>query len=170
MITSVWYGPGQPFDEAAAIIREVFLDELGADPAHVFDQQDAYSYHLVLRLNGESVAAGRLSYVRAGVGQIGCVAVRRRWRRQGLGDALVKVLLYRAWDLALRRIRVLAREDAMAFYQRLGFVKTGESMEEDGVRKYWMEKETDDGTRDHCTHQCACAQGQDGGLDAGGND
>ena len=113
MITSVWYGPGQPFEPAAAIVREVFLDELHADPAHVFDRADDFSYHLLLRLNGEDVAAGRLSYVRAGLGQIGCVAVRKDWRRQGLGDALVKILLYRAWDLELRRVQVLAREDVM---------------------------------------------------------
>lgn len=155
MITSVWYGPGQPFEPAAAIVREVFLDELHADPAHVFDRADDFSYHLLLRLNGEDVAAGRLSYVRAGLGQIGCVAVRKDWRRQGLGDALVKILLYRAWDLELRRVQVLAREDAVPFYERIGFAKTGASFEEDGVRKFWMEKETDDGTGSHCAHQCA---------------
>lgn len=156
MITSQWYGPGQPYAEAAEICREVFIDELGADPAHVFDAQDPYSYHLVLRLNGQDVAAGRLSYVSAGLGQIGCVAVRKKWRRQGLGDAVVKILMYRAWDLEFRRVRLLARESAAPFYEFEGFAKTGEAFEEDGTMKYWMEKDTDDGTGENCSHQCAC--------------
>lgn len=160
MITSIWSGPGQPFEAAAAINREVFVEELQADPAHVFDDQDPYSYHLVLRLNDVNVATGRLSYVKAGLGQIGCIAVRKNWRRQGLGDAVVKVLLYRAWDLELKRVRVLAREDAVSFYERLGFVKTGNHFPEDGTEKFWMERETDDGTGNHCSHQCACAQGE----------
>ena len=156
MITSVWYGPGQPHEAVAAIAREVLVEEKHTDATQVFDMQDGYSYHLLLRVNDTDVAIGRLSYVRAGVGQIGCVAVRKNWRRQGLGDAVVKVLMYRAWDLELRRVRVLTDAENAAFFRRLGFTETNESQ----TGKFWMERETDDGTGENCAHQCACEKGE----------
>ena len=158
MITSEWFGPGKPHEAAAVIAREVLVDELHADPSQVFDLQDNYSYYLLLRVNGTDAAIGRLSYVRAGVGQIGCVAVRKNWRRQGLGDAVVKVLMYRAWDLELRHVRVLSDTENEAFFRRLGFMKTDEPLTADG--KFWMERETDDGTGENCAHQCACEKGE----------
>ena len=140
MTTFEWFFPGQSYARAEAIVREVFLDELGANPAHLFDESTPLAHHLVLQLDGVDAATGRVSRIDESTCLIGCIAVRKALRAQHLGGALVTELLAQAKRLGCSRVRVLSRESAVGFYQRLGFALTNAHFSEDGTEKYWMER------------------------------
>lgn len=66
-------------------------------------------------------------------GHIGRVAVMRPWRGRGVGSALVCRLVDQARRTALPNAILNAQVAALPFYQRLGFVPTGDVFEEAGI-------------------------------------
>ena len=156
MITSVWYGPGEDAALAYEIRKAVFQDELGFLPEVDVDRMDPYTVRLVLKLNDLPVATGRISYLRAGVAKIDRVAVVKKYRRQGIGDGLVKVLDYKASQMGMKLSQVETIPELKCFYERIGYQATGETVMKHNRNLIIMEKETNDGTRENCAHQCAC--------------
>lgn len=146
MITFHWIAPGEPSDRAADIVCEVFIDELHADPSHLFDANIGQAYHLLLQLNGSDAATGRLSRIDPTTCLIGCIAVRQPLRKQHLGGMLIRELLAQAARLGYAHVRVLARESAVPFYAHLGFSHTGLHFWEDETEKFWMERGITDET------------------------
>ncbi len=155
MITSIWTGPGGDASAARLLRQQVLVEELGLDPALTWDTTDAYAYHLVLVMNDEPVAAGRITYGGAGTASLGRICVAKRYRRQGIGDGLVKVLDYKASTLGMKYSQVESPEELVPFYRRIGYVPIGEPTKRWGLTLISMKKETNDGTREGCTHQCA---------------
>ncbi len=102
MITSIWTNPGGDASAARDIRRAVFEEELQLDPALTWDSSDNYAYHLVLLLNNVPVAAGRITYGGVGIAKLGRICVLKKYRRQGIGDGLVKILDYRASEMGKR--------------------------------------------------------------------
>ncbi len=159
MIESKWIRPGEDISEARALRREVFEAELGWTREMHEDAMDPYSYHLVLYFGDEAVAAGRICYGGVGVARLDRICVKKRYRHQGIGDGLVKVLDYKASQLGMGQSRVETRSDLERFYTRIGFEKTGGSFEKYGMECIAMQKETNDGTRENCAHQCPGKKG-----------
>ena len=106
MITSIWMKPGDDLKTALDIREQVFQQELGFTKEADQDALDAYSYHLVLLLNDVPVATGRISYDGVGMARLSRICVRKKYRRQGIGDGLVKVLDYKASQLGMGHSRV----------------------------------------------------------------
>lgn len=158
MITSAWSQPGQAHPAAEAIYQEVLVQELGL-PQEAVETAGAMSLHLVLELDGEPVAAGALAYVSARQGRIAPVCVRKRWRLQGIGDGLVKILNYKAGTLGFQTATADVPEAHLGFFRRLGYAETGEEAQCGELPLKIMEKELDDDAGDHCTHQCAGEKG-----------
>lgn len=156
MITSIWMKPGDNLKTALDIREQVFQQELGLTKEADQDVLDAYSYHLVLLLNDVPVATGRISYDGVGMARLSRICVRKKYRRQGIGDGLVKVLDYKASQLGMGHSRVETVPELEPFYMRIGYLATGESREQYGRKLITMEKETNDGTRENCAHQCTC--------------
>lgn len=154
MITSVWTSPGGDAGEARDLRRRVFVEELSLDETLAWDETDAYAYHLVLVVNGVPAAAGRITYGGAGTAQLGRVCVDKKYRRQGIGDGLVKVLDYKASQLGMRYSRVEAPAELEMFYSRIGYKPCGPARERWGLSLTPMKKETNDGTAEACAHQC----------------
>ncbi len=159
MITSIWSQPGQANPAADAIYREVLEEELNIPESEV-RTAGPLALHLVLELDGEPVAAGSLAYVSAGLGKLPHVCVRKRWRKQGIGDGLVKILAYKAETLGLKTLLLDTPETHLDFFRRLGFVQTGAQSQRHGVAVYAMRKELGDDGGENCTHQCACQKGE----------
>ena len=106
MITSLWMKPGDDLTAALRIREQVFQQELGLSQAEDQDALDAYSYHLVLLYNDVPAATGRISYDGVGVAKLSRICVLPKFRRQGIGDGLVKVLDYKASQLGMQKSRV----------------------------------------------------------------
>lgn len=152
MITSIWTRPGQDASEAYEIRRQVFQEELGMTSEQERDALDPYALHLVLKLNDVPVAAGRLTFGGVGVGNLSRICVLKKYRRQGIGDGLVKVLDYKASTMGMQVSQVETPEEYERFFRRIGYVpvegKTAAGM-------ILMRKETNDGSGENCAHQCA---------------
>ena len=154
MITSLWMPPGGDGSLPRALRHQVFCRELGLEEALAWDSSDAYGVHLVLLLQDKPVATGRITYGGVGLARLERICVLPDYRRQGIGDGLVKVLDYKAAQMGMKRSLVEAPEALLPFYQRIGFVPRGGPVERWGLTLIPMEKETNDGTRENCAHQC----------------
>ena len=113
-----------------AVRYDVFVVEQGVPEAIEWDDADVASIHgLAEDAAGRAVGCARL----LPDGHIGRVAVRRPWRGQGVGTALLLALVAAARARGHRRVVLNAQVSAMAFYERHGFVASGEVFEEAGI-------------------------------------
>ena len=155
MITSIWLRPGEALTVPLELRRQVFQEELGWPQEADRDLLDPYAFHLVLLLNDTPVATGRLSYEGVGVARLSRICVLKKFRRQGIGDGLVKVLDYKASQLGMGQSQVETVRALLPFYRRIGYRETGETLQKNGMDLIILRKETNDGTRENCAHQCA---------------
>lgn len=110
--------------EAKEIRSEVFIDEQGFSKE--FDRLDETSWHVVvLSEEGTAAATGRLFKGRSGW-HIGRVAVRKAFRKQGLGAVVMQTLEEKAKELGAEEISLSAQVQAMGFYERQGYRPEGE--------------------------------------------
>lgn len=153
MITSIWTKPGEDAAAARALRKAVFCDELGLEETLAWDAADPYAFHMVLVMNDEPVAAGRMTYGGPGTAKLSRLCVAKRWRMQGIGDGLVKVLDFKAAMQGMQYSQVDVPEQLEHFYRRLGYEPCGDSFQRYGYTLTPMKKETNDGTRENCAHQ-----------------
>ncbi len=159
MITSMWIRPGDDISAALEIRESVFQEELGWTKEEDNDLLDNYAFHLVLILNDVPVATGRITYGSVGCAQLSRICVLKKYRCQGIGDGLVKVLDYKASQMGLQYSVVDTIPELEMFYTRIGYQTTGETKEKHGMALMTMQKETNDGTRENCAHQCSGKKG-----------
>lgn len=112
------------------IRREVFIEEQGVSEAEEIDGLDAVCDHVLYMAQGQAVATGRLRVVEeSGVkwGKIERIAVRKTWRGQGLGKAIVEGLVALGQHPhQLRHFKLGSQCDAIPFYEKLGFEAYGD--------------------------------------------
>lgn len=119
-------------DRAAELFdirHRVFVVEQGVPLELEHDAYDADALHLLARVEGHSVATGRL----LDDGHIGRMAVLPQWRGRGIGTAMLRTLVAEAQRRGLRRVFLHAQCDAIPFYERLGFVAEGEVFVDAGI-------------------------------------
>lgn len=159
MITSLWLRPGEDAAVALELRKSVFQEELGWHCEQDHDTMDAYAFHLVLFFHDVPVATGRITYGGVGKAKLERICVNQRYRHQGIGDGLVKVLDYKASQMGMQYSVVETIPALEPFYSRIGYEKTGEIIQKYGMKLIVMQKETNDGTRENCTHQCPGSKG-----------
>lgn len=124
---------GEALRLAFAIRREVFIHEQGVPESEEFDAHEATAEHLlVLDAAGEPIATARWRRLPDGA-KFERIAVRARWRGQGIGRALVEELLLRARQAGCRRFSLSAQLQALDFYRRAAFVPEGEIFTDGGI-------------------------------------
>ena len=115
-------------DELSAIRRRVFIDEQKVPPELEWDGLDASAMHAkATSLTGEAIGTARL----LPGGQIGRMAVLRRWRGIGIGTAMLQCLIAHAAEK--ERLFLNAQTSAESFYRRNGFETEGEIFMEAGI-------------------------------------
>jgi predicted GNAT family N-acyltransferase len=77
-------------------------------------------------------------------GQIGRLAVLPEWRGQGVGRALLELLLVIASKMGNEEVRLHAQTRVLGFYRKRGFTKTGKEFMEAGIPHIAMKRKTDD--------------------------
>jgi predicted GNAT family N-acyltransferase len=125
----------EPADlEAVYAVRyEVFVEEQAVPIEIERDAEDASAVHLLARVDGVAIGAGRLVARPDGVGILGRLAVVRDRRGGGLGVRLVRRLEAEARSRGLHTAELHAQTHALAFYERLGYQAFGEEYEEAGI-------------------------------------
>ncbi|QEP41695.1 GNAT family N-acetyltransferase [Ectothiorhodospiraceae bacterium BW-2] len=119
-----------------SIRQSVFCQEQGVPLALELDGRDDMSKHALIQTDsGHYVATGRVQPD----GHIGRVAVLADYRRLGLGTEVMWLLMGEARRRGLPRVYLGAQQQAVPFYQRLGFQIYGERFMEAGIEHRSME-------------------------------
>lgn len=109
---------------------EVFVREQGVPRELEEDEQDPAATHfLVLSGKLEPVATARL----LPDGQLGRMAVRRPYRRQGIGSDLLRHMLRFARREGILAVFLNAQCNAIHFYERHGFIPQGGTFDDAGI-------------------------------------
>lgn len=137
---------GPPLDDAeraaaAAVRHEVFVVGQGVPPEHEADALDATADHVVARLGGQVVAAGRLVPTPdPGVWKVQRMAVLPGARGRGAGTAVLRALEALAREHGARATVLSAQLPARGFYERSGYAAAGEEFLEAGIRHVSMRR------------------------------
>ena len=132
-----------PGDENAirALRTAVFVRELGIPEALEWDGLDPDCAHLIAYdMAGRPIGTARLQTD----GHIGRMAVLPGWRGQGVGSALLLMLIERAAAHSLDEVFVDAQTAAVGFYHRHGFIASGDTFEVAGIPQLRMTRFTAD--------------------------
>ncbi|MFT5126163.1 MAG: putative GNAT family N-acyltransferase [Kiritimatiellia bacterium] len=121
-------------DRLYAIREAVFTREQGVPREVERDEHDARSFHVLAVLDGLEVGTGRL----LPDGHIGRVGVLKPYRRRGVGQALMRALIQRAKDQSFSHVGLASQTHALGFYERLGFVVSGDEFVEAGIPHWSM--------------------------------
>ncbi|MDE3009581.1 MAG: GNAT family N-acetyltransferase [Pseudomonadota bacterium] len=114
----------------AAVRHAVFVIEQGVPEQLEWDGLDPECRHAAaFAADGQVIGTGRL----LPDGRIGRMAVLAAWRRRGVGAALLRLLLAEALGRGDRHIHLHAQVDAVAFYERSGFVASGADFLDAGI-------------------------------------
>lgn len=123
-----------------ALRREVFVEEQGVPAAIEWDGRDADALHVLAEDDdGVAVGCGRL----LDDGRIGRLAVRHPARGTGIGARMLAELVLLARRRGVAGVYLHAQADAVAFYERAGFLRRGEPFEEAGIMHLDMHQELD---------------------------
>jgi predicted GNAT family N-acyltransferase len=129
-------------DEATlrAIRHDVFVAEQGVPASLEWDGLDPQCLHAIAEdASGAPIGCGRL----LPDGHIGRMAVRARWRRQGVGARLLECLIEAARARGDQVLMLNAQVHAMPFYARHGFSPVGDAFEEAGIAHQAMARRLD---------------------------
>lgn len=120
--------------QASALRREVFVEELGIGKGLDADAQDAAAVHAVVRNRlGQPLATARLVQEGAGMARIARVAVSRTMRSTGFGRVVMEALMQLAAERGDTRVVLQSQCSAEGFYAHLGFMPIGQPYDEAGV-------------------------------------
>ncbi len=120
------------------ILRKPWQQALGSEQ----DEQDQYAIHrMIIDEQAKVLAVGRLEKTTNQQGQVRYMAVDEEARGQGLGQQIINALERQASKLGMSEICLNARDDAVGFYQKLGYENQGYSHTLfDTVKHYRMVK------------------------------
>ncbi|SDS74787.1 Predicted N-acyltransferase, GNAT family [Mucilaginibacter mallensis] len=122
-------------EKVFAIRREVFVGEQNCPPELEYEFEDE-STHFLARADGVPAGASRWRKTDKGY-KLERFAVLKQFRGTGVGQELVKAVLA---DLPADAdyVYLHSQTQAIPFYERLGFEKSGPEFEEAGIWHYKM--------------------------------
>lgn len=132
-----------PGDEASirSIREQVFVVEQQVPSTLEWDGRDADCVHLLAYdIDGNAIGTARMQ----ANGHIGRMAVLPDWRGQGVGGALLQMLIERAAAHGLAEVYLHAQTQAAGFYHQHGFIASGDEFEEAGIPHVRMSRCTGD--------------------------
>lgn len=109
------------YKEAVTIRKERFFKGMENSSSLINDALETKGIHLVCLYKDEVVGAGRLN-IEGEKGIISQMAIKTGYQRQGIGASILKVLIQYSKEKQAHRIELSARETALEFYKKYGFV------------------------------------------------
>ena len=126
--------PWERASEAAYAIRKrVFIEEQGVPEELELDEYDPSAMHVLAHQDGQCVGTARLVDLGNGQAQIGRMAVLANFRGQNIGRQILEKLLLTAKSKDFSSLILHSQLTAMPFYEKLGFVATGQTYDEAGI-------------------------------------
>lgn len=116
-----------------AIRTEVFIQEQNVPEALEWDGEDAHAVHaLASDRHNLPIGTARL-LLHDKVAHIGRMAVLSPWRGQGVGSAILELMLGTTRARGATTVNLNAQSSAVGFYARAGFVGEGEEFLDAGI-------------------------------------
>lgn len=110
-------------------------------PGSEQDELEQQAFHLMLIDGSGGVqAVGRLHQLDNSTGQIRYMAVADSARGKGAGSVILQQLQQQAVSLGLKHLQLNARQEAVGFYQRLGYQRVGDAKPMFGIAHLRMTK------------------------------
>ncbi|HID82398.1 MAG TPA: GNAT family N-acetyltransferase [Chromatiales bacterium] len=123
--------------EIKAIRHAVFIIEQNVPEELEWDDQDADAFHLLATTdNAEAIGTVRLLKT----GQIGRMAVLKKYRSHGVGKMLMDAVLNMAKENNFTSVFLHSQVSAVTFYEDFGFTIISEEYEEVGIPHRKMKK------------------------------
>jgi len=123
-------------DEAKArafgIRMRVFVSEQGVPRDIELDDDDQHAIHFLATSSGRAVGTARL-VMRGKKAKVGRMAVLKKYRRKGIGAALLKRVIAAAKRRGARIIFLHAQMTVIEFYEKMGFRCVGPVFDEAGI-------------------------------------
>jgi len=123
--------------DAQSIRRIVFIQEQAVTESLEWDGMDEDAKHAVA-LNNDGVLVGYARLLPSK--QLGRMAVLAKYRKKGIGTALLLALEEEASRLHYDHIFLHAQIQALPFYEQQGYVGHGEPFDEAGIPHLMMTK------------------------------
>jgi len=118
-------------DAIARVRRAVFIEEQGVPEDLEWEARDGdCAWFVAEGGEGAVIGIGRLTPA----GHVGRMAVLPDWRGRGVGSALLHAVLAEARARGQAEVRLSAQCRALSFYERHGFVATGNEYLDAGIR------------------------------------
>lgn len=132
LVSGTWEALGE---RCRSVRDEVFVAEQGVPIELEHDGRDPACWHVLgSDRAGVAVATGRL----LPDGHLGRLAVRKPWRGEGVGAAVLALLIEEARARGHREVILNAQTTALGFYRSFGFVEVGEPFFEAGLAHQTM--------------------------------
>ena len=125
MLEYKWIEKGIIDDSFRNLRIEIFVKEQGVPEENEFDDYDRQVPHLVIFLDGEAVATGRVIRYGEDTVKIGRIAVKKDKRGFHLGEKIVLELLRKSKEDGAKTVCVGAQTHAVGFYEKCGFKLLG---------------------------------------------
>ncbi len=126
------------YHTALEIRREVFIVGQSVDPELEIENEDKCTHYLLL-LNEQPIGTARWRETGKGIKLERC-AILGEYRNKRYGTVILEKVLQ---DILPRgqKIYLHSQLQAVPYYQRQGFIKTGDVFQEAGIDHYYMVKE-----------------------------
>lgn len=130
-------------DEAAAVRMAVFVEEQGVSKDEEMDGKDPNAVQFLARDEDDPIGTARLRFPTRSVGKVERVAVRKPYRGEGVGAALMEAIEEAADEEGATELMLHAQTRVEAFYERLGYETVSDEFEEAGIPHVEMRKQLD---------------------------
>lgn len=146
MVQAGWlYAHRDDLTQIYAVRETVFAQEQGFDANIDQDDYDQAAGHAYVKNDqGIIVGTARLFQDKQKIWRAGRFAVLKEYRGQGFGDLLLRMILYKAEQLAVTELYVNAQRHVAGFYSKFGFTPHADEYLEEGQPHIPMKVYIDD--------------------------
>lgn len=123
------------YDKALEIRQQVFIEELSVDPTLEIENEESCQFYLVF-YDGKPAGTARWRETENGI-KLERFALLPEFRNQGTGTILLKRILDDVTPFN-KKIYLHSQLNAVRYYERQGFVKSGDIFTEAFIRHYLM--------------------------------
>lgn len=132
--------PGDLYRQSLALREQVLRIPLGMKTRPEDTAEDHLQQHYVALMQGQVIATVSLVPPNASYAKLRQMAVSPEYRGKGIGAGLLGYVHQQAKSLGYSHVRLNARDSAIRFYEKLGYVSIGERFQEIGLEHQQMEK------------------------------
>ena len=121
----------------------VFCEEQNVSKEIEFDGLDQFCNHYLAKINDLPIGTARVREQKKGIFKIERMAVLKRYRKKGVGKAIIKkILKHYLHHTNVKKLILNSQIEAKDFYKKFGFVEVGKEFVEANIKHQKMIYET----------------------------